>query len=102
MTLRRLNAAELFFVNYTGDFRRSFAGEGLERERFGEHAMESYRAGVGFAHAKANLESLNRCPLFTAIPPDDMRASGSDSANHYRINLAHFCAAPLYYQHGMI
>jgi hypothetical protein len=40
--------------------RRSFAGEGLERERFGEHAMESYHAGVGFAHAKANLESLNR------------------------------------------
>ncbi len=42
---------------------RSFAGEGLERERFGEHAMTSYRAGVGFAHAKANLESLNRHAL---------------------------------------
>lgn len=39
---------------------RSFAGEGLERERFGEHAMQCYQAGVGFAHAKANLESLNR------------------------------------------
>lgn len=23
--------------------------------------MQSYHAGVGFAHAKANLESLNRC-----------------------------------------
>ena len=43
-----------------GCLRRSFAGEGLERERFAEHAMESYRAGVGFAGAKANLESLNR------------------------------------------
>ena len=39
---------------------RSFAGEGLERERFAEHAMTSYQAGVGFARAKANLESLNR------------------------------------------
>ena len=39
---------------------RSFAGEGLERERFAEHAMTSYQAGVGFAKAKANLESLNR------------------------------------------
>ena len=41
-------------------FFRSFAGEGLERERFAEHAMQSYQAGVGFAGAKANLESLNR------------------------------------------
>ena len=41
-------------------FCRSFAGEGLERERFAEHAMQSYQAGVGFAGAKANLESLNR------------------------------------------
>ena len=39
---------------------RSFAGEGLERERFAEHAMTSYQAGMGFAEAKANLESLNR------------------------------------------
>ena len=43
---------------------RSFAGEGLERERFAEHAAQSYAAGVGFAKAKANLESLNRHALF--------------------------------------
>lgn len=51
-------------------FCRSFAGEGLERERFGEHAMKSYHAGVGFAHAKANLESLNRHALYP-IPAVD-------------------------------
>ncbi|CAK0787986.1 hypothetical protein CVIRNUC_011208 [Coccomyxa viridis] len=46
---------------------RSFAGEGLERERFAEHAMESYRAGVGFAGAKANLESLNRGAIHASL-----------------------------------
>ncbi len=50
--------------NFNLAVRRSFAGEGLERERFGEHAMASYHAGVGFAHAKANLESINRRALF--------------------------------------
>ena len=40
---------------------RSFAGEGLERERFAAHVHGSYRSGLGFANAKANLESLNRC-----------------------------------------
>lgn len=40
---------------------RSFAGEALERERFGAHVTESYQAGIAFAGAKANLESLNRC-----------------------------------------
>lgn len=40
---------------------RSFAGEALERERFSEHVDASYRSGIGFAAAKATLESLNRC-----------------------------------------
>ena len=39
---------------------RSFAGEGLERERFGEYVAQSYQSGLGFARAKATLESLNR------------------------------------------
>ena len=39
---------------------RSFAGEPLERERFASHVSESYQAGMSFAVAKANLESLNR------------------------------------------
>ena len=42
---------------------RSFAGEALERERFGEHVDASYRSGIGFAAAKATLESLNRWEL---------------------------------------
>lgn len=40
---------------------RSFAGEALERERFGQFVTASYHSGLGFAGAKANLESLNRC-----------------------------------------
>lgn len=47
---------------------RSFAGEALERERFGADVVASYHSGVGFAKAKANVESLNRtavhCSLF--------------------------------------
>lgn len=39
---------------------RSFAGEALERERFGADVVASYHSGVGFAKAKANVESLNR------------------------------------------
>lgn len=39
---------------------RSFAGEALERERFGEYVSSSYNSGLGFADAKANLESINR------------------------------------------
>ncbi len=39
---------------------RSFAGEALERERFGADVVASYHSGVGFAQAKANVESLNR------------------------------------------
>ena len=39
---------------------RSFAGEGLERERFAEHVAVSQRSGISFAQAKAMLESLNR------------------------------------------
>ena len=41
--------------------RRSFAGEALERERFGTYVNMSYHSGVGFAGAKANLEALSRC-----------------------------------------
>ena len=39
---------------------RSFAGEGLERERFAEHVAMSHKSGISFAQAKAMLESLNR------------------------------------------
>ena len=39
---------------------RSFAGEALERERFGVYVADSMSSGIGFANAKANLESLNR------------------------------------------
>ena len=42
---------------------RSFAGEALERERFGADVVASYHSGVGFAKAKANVESLNRHAL---------------------------------------
>eukprot|EP00884_Botryococcus_braunii_P013700 jgi/Botrbrau1/22330/Bobra.0002s0009.2 len=46
---------------------RSFAGEGLERERFGDYIQESYESGVGFAKAKANLESLNRGAIHMSL-----------------------------------
>jgi ATP-binding cassette subfamily B (MDR/TAP) protein 10 len=39
---------------------RVFAGESLERERFGTYVNDSYESGMGFARAKALLESLNR------------------------------------------
>eukprot|EP00208_Stichococcus_sp_RCC1054_P006203 CAMPEP_0206138586 /NCGR_PEP_ID=MMETSP1473-20131121/3425_1 /ASSEMBLY_ACC=CAM_ASM_001109 /TAXON_ID=1461547 /ORGANISM="Stichococcus sp, Strain RCC1054" /LENGTH=706 /DNA_ID=CAMNT_0053532061 /DNA_START=385 /DNA_END=2508 /DNA_ORIENTATION=+ len=39
---------------------RSFAGEALERERFGQYVDSSYKSGLSFAEAKANLESINR------------------------------------------
>ncbi len=32
---------------------RSFAGEALERERFGEYVAQSYHSGIGFARAKS-------------------------------------------------
>ena len=56
---------------------RSFAGEPLERERFASHVSESYQAGMSFAGAKANLESLNRhaaqpqcaLPCCSMLPP---------------------------------
>lgn len=50
----------MFFIYLT---RRSFAGEALERERFGADVVASYHSGVGFARAKANVESINRCCL---------------------------------------
>ena len=39
---------------------RVFAGESLERERFGAYVSDSYLNGMGFARAKALLECLNR------------------------------------------
>lgn len=39
---------------------RVFAGESLERERFGAYVADSYLSGMGFARAKALLECLNR------------------------------------------
>ena len=42
---------------------RSFAGEALERERFGVYVADSMSSGIGFANAKANLESLNRSAI---------------------------------------
>lgn len=39
---------------------RSFAGEALERERFGADVVASYKSGLSFAKAKANVESINR------------------------------------------
>ena len=39
---------------------RSFAGEALERERFGADVLASYKSGLQFAKAKSNVESLNR------------------------------------------
>ena len=48
---------------------RSFAGEALERERFGVYVAESLRSGMGFAEAKANLESLNRCDCHESLIP---------------------------------
>ncbi|KAK9839647.1 hypothetical protein WJX81_003007 [Elliptochloris bilobata] len=46
---------------------RSFAGEGLERERFGEYVAQSYQSGLGFARAKATLESLNRGAVHASL-----------------------------------
>jgi ATP-binding cassette, subfamily B (MDR/TAP), member 10 len=39
---------------------RIYAGEALERERFGRYATDAFAAGQGFARAKAQLECLNR------------------------------------------
>ena len=47
--------------------RRSFAGESLERERFGEHVQKSLRCGLGFGVAKANLESFNRSAIHVSL-----------------------------------
>lgn len=46
---------------------RSFAGEALERERFGQFVTASYHSGLGFAGAKANLESLNRGAVHASL-----------------------------------
>ena len=47
---------------------RSFAGEALERERFGADVVASYHSGIGFAKAKANVESLNRYESCKLLP----------------------------------
>ena len=39
---------------------RSFAGESLERERFGEFVETARACGLQFGKAKGNLESLSR------------------------------------------
>jgi len=46
---------------------RIFAGESLERERFGVHVQSAYAAGMGFAKAKALLESLNRGAIHLSL-----------------------------------
>ncbi|KAK9823874.1 hypothetical protein WJX72_006089 [[Myrmecia] bisecta] len=46
---------------------RSFAGEALERERFGMFVAQSYASGLGFARAKAVLESLNRLAVHASL-----------------------------------
>jgi len=46
---------------------RVFAGESLERERFGGYVMDSFEAGMGFARAKALLESLNRGAIHISL-----------------------------------
>ncbi|KAK9862820.1 hypothetical protein WJX84_000045 [Apatococcus fuscideae] len=46
---------------------RSFAGEALERERFGVYVSDSMASGIGFANAKANLESLNRFAVHLSL-----------------------------------
>ena len=46
---------------------RSFAGESLERERFGTFVEKSFQAGLGFGWAKANLESLNRSAVHLSL-----------------------------------
>ena len=60
---------------------RSFAGEALERERFGADVVASYHSGVGFAKAKANVESLNRYNHRELMPNGDaMHAMHTASA----------------------
>lgn len=39
---------------------RIFAGEALERERYGTYVADSYSSGIGFSRAKALLECVNR------------------------------------------
>jgi len=46
---------------------RVFAGESLERERFGSFASDAYISGMGFARAKALLECLNRGAIHLSL-----------------------------------
>lgn len=64
---------------------RSFAGEALERERFGADVVASYHSGVGFAKAKANVEAINRCKQYSAsyIPQRGLHVADQDSDNEH-------------------
>ena len=46
---------------------RVFAGESLERERFGSYVSDAYISGMGFARAKALLECLNRGAIHISL-----------------------------------
>ena len=60
--------AQLLLCHYLPSaLRRSFAGEALERERFGTYVNMSYHSGVGFAGAKANLEALSRYTMHIMV-----------------------------------
>jgi ATP-binding cassette subfamily B (MDR/TAP) protein 8 len=46
---------------------RVFAGEALERERYGGYVAESFHSGLGFSRAKAMLECLNRGAIHASL-----------------------------------
>jgi len=46
---------------------RIFAGEAMERERFGVHVASAFSTGIGFARAKALLECLNRGAIHLSL-----------------------------------
>lgn len=46
---------------------RIYAGESLQRERWGEQITASCGIGLGFANAKANLEMLNRSSIHMSL-----------------------------------
>lgn len=46
---------------------RIYAGEALERERYGQYVGDAYITGMGFARAKALLEALNRGAIHLSL-----------------------------------
>lgn len=46
---------------------RIFAGEALERERYGSLVAQSYSSGIGFSRAKALLECVNRSAVHLSM-----------------------------------